>query len=421
MEELVFFVGIDWGEKKHHVCVTDSVGRGRGSRAFKHRGKGLRAMVSWLREQTGVSPSQVAVGIERPDGPVVVALLGAGFEVHAINPRQSSNLRKVLTPSGAKDDRADAQLLAEAVRVHRGAMRRVQLPPALIERLRERTKTADRLLGDQVRQCQRIRSALVDTFPQLLEVASKLKHLRQPLFREIFRKAPTPAAAAKVRLATWRKLLQRLGVRRITAERVYELFHEDPLPLAPGAREAALATIRTALALLEVLDAEIARAEAAMTQLLDALSETAEVGGGAAATAPDLVTVLRSRPGLGDKPLARLFGWSYEALCAGDYDRLRLATGVAPVGMQSGGFKVARQRRAAPLPLQRAAYLLARGVLRWDASAKAYNRKLKEAGKTTARRQRCVADREFRVLCALVRKRTLFDPNYVGRNGRRAA
>lgn len=421
MEGLVFFVGIDWGEQKHQVCVTDSAGRVRGSRAFKHRGKGLRSLVKWLREQTGVSPAQVAVGIERPDGPVVVALLGAGFAVHSLNPRQSSNLRKVLVHSGSKDDEADARLLAEAVRVHRSAMRRVQLPPALIERLRERTKTADRLLRDQLRQCQRIRSALVDTFPQMLEVASKLKHLRQPLFREIFRKAPTPAAAAKVRLATWRKLLQRLGVRRITAERVFELFHEEPLPVAPGASEASLETIRTALALLEVLDAEIERAERQMTELLDALSATAEVGGGPEARAPDLVTALRSRPGLGDKPLARLFAWSFEAVCAGDYARLRLATGVAPVRVQSGGLDVARQRRAAPAVLQQAAYLLARGVLRWDEEVKAYNRKLKEAGKTTARRQRCIADREFRVLCAMVRNRTLFDPNYADREERSAA
>ena len=49
---------------------------------------------------------------------------------------------------------------------------------------------------------------------------------------------------------------------------------------------------RTALALLQVLNAEIARAEEQMTQLLDALSEAEEVGGGPDATEPDLVTIL---------------------------------------------------------------------------------------------------------------------------------
>ena len=423
MEELVFagFVGIDWGEKKHQGCVLDGAGRVRGNRAFSHNGKGLRALVKWVKKLTGVSPASVAVVIERPDGPVVATLLAAGFAVHAINPRQSSNLRKVFDHAGNKGDRKDSWLLAEAGRIHRDAMRRVQPHPALIERLRERTKTTDRLLRDQLRQCQRIRNALVDYFPPMLEVASKLKHLRQPLFLAIFGKAPTPEAAKKVRLSTWAKLLQRNGVTRITAERMFALFREEALTVVPGATEAAVETIRTALALLQVLNAEVARAEEQMTQLLDALSETEEVGGGPDATEPDLVTILRSRRGLGDKPLARLFAWAFEAVCGGDYRRLRVASGAAPVNVQSGEFDTARQRRAVGSSLQQAAYLLARGVLRWDEEVKAYNRKLKEAGKTTARRQRSIADKEFRRLCAMVRHRTLYDPNYSGRSGRAAA
>ena len=149
MEELVFagFVGIDWGEKKHQGCVLDGAGRVRGNRAFSHNGKGLRALVKWVKKLTGVSPASVAVVIERPDGPVVATLLAAGFAVHAINPRQSSNLRKVFDHAGNKGDRKDSWLLAEAGRIHRDAMRRVQPHPALIERLRERTKTTDRCSG----------------------------------------------------------------------------------------------------------------------------------------------------------------------------------------------------------------------------------------------------------------------------------
>ena len=79
MEELDFsgFVGIDWGEKTHQVCVLDGAGRVRGNRAFSHNGKGLRALVKWLKKLTGVSPASVAVVIERPDGAVVATLLAA--------------------------------------------------------------------------------------------------------------------------------------------------------------------------------------------------------------------------------------------------------------------------------------------------------------------------------------------------------
>ena len=186
----------------------------------------------------------------------------------------------------------------------------------------------------------------------MLEVSPKLKHLGQPLFREIGGKASTPAAARKVRCSTWEKLLRRYGVTRISADRVVALFREEALTVAPGATAAAVETIRTALALLEVVNAEIARAEKQMTQFLDALSETEAVGGGAGATAPDLVTILRSRKGLGDKALARLFAWGFEAVCAGDYGRLRVASGAGPpVRVQSGERDTARMRRAVPYSL----------------------------------------------------------------------
>ena len=419
MEELVFsgFVGIDWGEKTHQVCVLDGAGRVRGNRAFSHTGKGLRALVKWLKKLTGVSPASVAVVIERPDGPVVATLLAAGFAVYAINPRQSSNLRKVFDHAGNKGDRKDSWLLAEAGRIHRDAMRRVQPHPALIERLRERTKTTDRLLRDQLRQCQRIRRRWWTTSP-LLEVASKLKHLRQPLFLAVFGKAPTPEAAKKVRLSTWAKLLQRNGVTRITAERMFALFREEALTVVPGATAAAVESIRTALALLQVLNAEIGRAEEQMTQLLDALSEMEEVGGGSDATEPDRPSCARGRGWETSRWRGCSPGGSRRCAVG---RRLRVASGVAPVNVQSGKFDTARQRRAVGSSLQQAAYLLARGVLRWDEEVKAYNRKLKEAGKTTARRQRSIADKEFRRLCAMVRHRTLYDPNYSGRRGRAAA
>ena len=424
MEERMFSwcVGIDWGEKKHQVCVLDGAGRVRGSRAFSHKGKGLKALVKWLKQLTGVAPESVAVVIERPDGPVVATLLVAGFAVHSMNPRQSANLRQVGSHAGNKDDQRDARMLAEAGRSHRQVLRRVQPHPEWIERLRERTKTTDRLLREQLRQCQRIRNALVNYFPQMLEVSPKLKHLGQSLFREIWGKASTPAAARKVRCSTWEKLLRRYGVTRISADRVVALFGEEALTVAPGATAAAVETIRTALALLEVVNAEIARAEKQMTQFLDALSETEAVGGGAGATAPDLVTILRSRKGFGDKALARLFAWGFEAVCAGDHGRLRAASGAAPPsGCSPGSATRPGCGVRCPTRLQQAADLLARGVLRWDEDVKAYNRKLKDAGKTTARRHRAIADQQFRVLCAMARHRTLFDPNFAARSPRSAA
>ena len=410
--KLSWFVGIDWGEQSHQVCLCDRRGKVRGERAFAHKGSGLAALVKWLRKQTGVPPARVAVAIERPDGAVVATLLEAGFAVYAVNPRQTSHLRKFISHPGHKNDRRDARMLATTLQASLAGFRLLVPLPGLVLRLRERTRTADRLLQEQVRQCLRIRSALVDYFPQLLEVAGEAKNLGAPFFRELWARASTPAKARKVWLSTLEKLVRRYGVTRISAERIQALFREPALVMAPGATEASVEAIRTALAQLEVVRAELVRAEGQMTQLLDEFSETAEAGGGSDATGPDLVSALRSRPGAGDKALARLFAWGFEALSEGNYRRLRAYCGVAPIEDQSGKSAQLRQRRAVPSSLQHASYILARGVVRWDEKVAAYNRKLKAEGKHTARRHRSIADQQLRVLCAMARNRTLFDPNF---------
>jgi len=56
------------------------------------------------------------VAIERPDGPVVEALLAAGLEVVVIPGRQVKALRGRYGTAGNKDDRFDTSVLADALR-----------------------------------------------------------------------------------------------------------------------------------------------------------------------------------------------------------------------------------------------------------------------------------------------------------------
>ena len=63
------------------------------------------------------------VAIERPDGPVVDALLDAGITVVVINPNQIKNLRSRYGSAGNKDDRFDAFVLADTLRTDRARLR----------------------------------------------------------------------------------------------------------------------------------------------------------------------------------------------------------------------------------------------------------------------------------------------------------
>lgn len=102
---------IDWASDKHAGAVVDHTGRLLARYEFSHSVAGLAAM---LRRFAGHGVERVA--IERPDGPVVEALLDGGFTVFVIHPRQLKNLRGRYGNAGNKDDALDALVLADVLR-----------------------------------------------------------------------------------------------------------------------------------------------------------------------------------------------------------------------------------------------------------------------------------------------------------------
>ena len=120
-----FFVGIDWASETHQVCLVAADGKIIGERAFAHGGAGLAEMCDWLVTTSGEEPPKIAVAIEAPHGPIVEILLERRFQVDAVNPKQLDRFRDRFTVAGAKDDRRDAYVLADAL-----ANRPALLPPA---------------------------------------------------------------------------------------------------------------------------------------------------------------------------------------------------------------------------------------------------------------------------------------------------
>ena len=326
---LEYFAGIDWGSETHQVCVLDSAGEVSAERAFSHGGAGLAEMAAWILARAGVDPHAVGVAIEIPHGPVVETMMERGFTVHSVNPKQLDRFRDRFSPAGAKDDRRDARVLADALRTDGHAFRRLDPAAPEIVELREWSRIANDLTRDRTRLVNRARQQLWRYYPQLLKVESDLT---RTWVRELWCLAPTPARAQRVRAATVAKLLKRHRVRRIDAETALRIMREQAVSVAPGTTEAAVAHIEVVFSQLAVIAQQLAKAYGELDRLSAALSRSPASPEDEPGTyAQRDVEILSSLPGVGRIVLATLLAEAHDPLRRRDYQALRCLSGVAPV------------------------------------------------------------------------------------------
>jgi hypothetical protein len=138
-----WFVGIDWGAQTHQVSVLDSTRHRVGERVVAHEGTRVAQLATWLMTLAAGQPSQVAVALELPRGAVVDTLVERGFHGFALHPKQLDRFRDRHTDAGAKDDRRDAFVLADALRTDVPAFRRVRLDAPECLMLREWSRTEE--------------------------------------------------------------------------------------------------------------------------------------------------------------------------------------------------------------------------------------------------------------------------------------
>lgn len=404
MSEFSRYAGIDWGSESHQACVVDDAGEVLGERVFPHGGEGLGAMAEWILDVAGCGAEGIGAGIEVPHGPVVESLMDRGFAVHSVNPKQLDRFRDRLSPAGAKDDSRDAQVLADALRTDARYFRRLDPVDPTVVRLREWTRIAAELTAQRTALTNRARDQLWRYYPQFFSVE---KDFAKAWAAELWKLAPTPAEARRIRESSVADLLRRHRVRRIDAPEVLRRLRERPIAVAPGTAEAAVDHLRIIAENLGMLRGQLKEAHRRMDELV------AEIA--AADDAPGMegqrdVEILRSLPGVGRIVLATLLAEAPELLRRRDYNALRLLFGVAPVTRQSGKKRIVLRRLAAHKRLRNILYHWTRVSVQHDPVSHAKYRALRQRGHGHARALRSVGDRLLNVTCAMLRNQTTFTP-----------
>ena len=314
-------------------------------------------MVDWLRQQALASPQALAAAIEVPRGAIVETLLEHGFAVFSINPKQLDRFRDRYSPAGAKDDRRDAFVLADALRTDMHCFRAVRLDEPAMIRLRELSRLEDELSQEQTRAINRLR-----------------EH----------------------------------RIRRRDASQVQATLKSKPLTLAPGAADAAQEHTLLLLPRLRLLNRQRTDLTRRISAILEELASAAE-----GQSEHHDAAILLSLPGLGRKVAAMMLSEASQAIAERDYHALRCYSGAAPhpegTRHQSGKKKVVLMRRGCNERLRNALYHCSRTSIVWDPASKAAYAQLRVRGHSHGRALRGMADRWFKVLIAMLRNNTLYD------------
>jgi transposase len=410
LESFAWYVGIDWGSEKHHLCLVDVHGDVRGIREVAHTAEEVHAALQWVQAQTGARPEEIAVGIETPRGVLVDTLIEQRFVVFALNPKQLDRFRDRFTASGAKDDDRDAHVVADALRTDRRAFRAVRPHDPSIIQLRELCRIVEELQVEQGRLANRLREQLYRVNAAWLTLSPAAD---DPWLWTVLGETAHPDAWATLPRRRITPALRAHRIRRVTVDEVISILRQPRLTAVPGVADAVALRIGSLVPQLVLVHEQHTTAQRQIDRLLETLA--AEPSEEEPHEHRD-VEILQSLPGVGRMVTATMLTEAVGPLADRDYPTLRAYTGAAPVTKRSGKRALSvRMRYACNTRLRSALFHWSRTSLQHDAAARTYYDALRARGHGHARALRSVADRWLRILMAMLIKRTLYDPTRLRR------
>jgi transposase len=190
--------GIDWAKDDYAVCVVDADGEPRQRVTLRYTKAGLRRLID-LFDRHRVD----AVGIERPDGPIVDALLAAGVTVYVIPPSQVKALRARYGSAGNKDDRFDSYVLADTVRTDRRRLTPLVLDSEPTTALRKLCRARKDLVAHRVAVANQLRAHLQTALPATVDLFAEIDSAISRQFLTRFTTQDAVDWLSPKRLAAW--------------------------------------------------------------------------------------------------------------------------------------------------------------------------------------------------------------------------
>jgi transposase len=263
-EAFAAFVGIDWADAQHDVCLQTADSTKREYFQLEHTPEAIDAWVTTLRTRFNGQPVAICLALNK--GPLVSAWRQYDFLVLCpINPLMLARYREACTPSQAKDDPTDAALQLALLLTHRDKLQPLWPQSPTMRALAQLVEHRRRVVGDKVRLTNRLTRTLKNYFPHVLHW---FQEKDTTIFCDFLSRWPTLKAAQLARRATLETCFREHHGRyaEVIAQRLQAIKAATPLTtddgiIAPHALlvQALVAQLRVTLQAIADFDTAIAQ------------------------------------------------------------------------------------------------------------------------------------------------------------------
>lgn len=378
------YLGIDWANEKHDLCLLDDAGKIVQQLTISQDLSGFQQL-EHLVKQYGVD--NVQLNIERSDGLLVDWIMAQGWRLY-LTPTVVVARRR---PRRSKSDLSDAYLLAYLLRLEDPDCRPLTRSSAVVLHLRELARALDMALVDQRRLANRLRYVLLQYFPTATKLFRRVEYLITLAFLEQY---PTPEAARKLTPTTLKRFFKQHHYYRYDRIETVLAMLQKPMPTAT-VLDGYLAQIEMLIPLLRELYRRIALLEKQLVAVFKTHPEA---------------NWWRSFPGAkGPLTPARLLAWIGDDRSRfPNAETLQAIAGTAPVTRRSGKSLAVEFRRACSHPLRKAADDFARQSVRHSAWARDYLTSQMALGHSKARAFRALANRWMKIVWTLWQRQEVY-------------
>jgi len=197
LSQYTAIIGIDWADAKHDICVQSMNSDERKFSRIPHK---VDKIDEWAQSMNKQHGGLIAVALELSNGPIVSALRKYNFFViYPINPTTLAKYRQAFNPSGAKDDPTDAELALDILLNHSNHFEPLTPQSVEMRTLMTLVEQRRKRVNDRVRITNRLRNALKQYYPQVLDWFDRID---TPLFCDFVKQWSTLAQAKRARRTT---------------------------------------------------------------------------------------------------------------------------------------------------------------------------------------------------------------------------